>query len=156
MQTVSCLSVLLVHAEWLGFLTVFYPLLPQLMEQPGAPVSYEGSTFISKLEELSLSGLPLELAVVVLLVGGGCTVVAAALTGIASSLHSSRRQWREWKETAGNCGRQKGVVAGVASWVVFVIPEEGVLWTGVNFANRGSYGRRRVMLRDRSTAQGVE
>lgn len=67
-------------------------------------MSYEGSTFIGKLEELSLSGLPLELVVVV----GGCTVVAAALTGIASSLHSSRRQWREWKETDGNYGRQRG------------------------------------------------
>lgn len=30
-------------------------------------MSYEGSTFIGKLEELSLSGLPLELVVV----GGG-------------------------------------------------------------------------------------
>lgn len=63
-QTVPCLSVLLVHAEWLGFLIIFYPLLPQ---QRGAPMSYEGSTFIGKLEELSLSGLPLELVVV----GGG-------------------------------------------------------------------------------------
>lgn len=95
-------------------------------------MSYEGSTFIGKLEELSLSGLPLELelevAVAVVVVVGGCTVVAAALTGIASSLHSSRRQWREWKETHGNCGRQKGEVADVASGVLFAISGEGVLW----------------------------
>ena len=68
------------------------------------------------LEELSLSGLPLEVVVVV--VGCVCTVVvAAALTGIASSLHSSRRQWREWKETDGDCGRKKGVGANIAACV---------------------------------------
>lgn len=76
-------------------------------------MSYVGNTYIGKLEELSLSGLPL--VVVVVVVEGGCSVVAAALTGIASSLHSSRRQWREWKETDGYCGRQKGVVADIES-----------------------------------------
>lgn len=40
--------------------------------------------------------------------------MAAALTGIASSLHSSRRHWTEWKAT-DDCGRQKGVVADVVS-----------------------------------------
>lgn len=35
------LSLLLVHAEWLGFLLIFSPLLPQLMEQPGARMSWE-------------------------------------------------------------------------------------------------------------------
>lgn len=110
----QCLSVLLVHAEWLGFLIIFCPLLPQLMERTGSQMSYEGSTFIGKLEELSLSALPLELLLLVVVVGG-CTVVAAALPRIASSLHSSRRQWREWKETHGNCGRQKGVLADFAS-----------------------------------------
>ncbi|KAK5865699.1 hypothetical protein PBY51_019947 [Eleginops maclovinus] len=75
-------------------------------------MSFEESTFIGKLEELSLSGLPLELVVVV---GGGCIVVAAALTTIASSLHRSRRQGREGRDTHGNCGRQKGVVTGIAS-----------------------------------------
>lgn len=55
--TVSCSSVLLVHADWLGFLTIFCPLLPQLLEQTGAQISFERSTFIGNLEELSLSGL---------------------------------------------------------------------------------------------------
>lgn len=58
-------------------------------------MSYKGSTFIGKLEELSLSGLPLELVVGV--GGGECIVVAEALKRIASLLHSSRRQWRDWK-----------------------------------------------------------
>lgn len=104
-------------------------------------MSFEGSTFIGKLEELSLSGLSLELELVVVVVGCVCTVVvAAALTGIASSLHSSRRQWRqwrEWKETDGDCGRQKGVVADIASCVLFAISGEGVFVDGSEFGKRG-------------------
>lgn len=141
---VSCLSVLLVHAEWLGFLIIFCPLLPQLMEQPGARMSYKGSTFIGKLEELSLSGLPLELRV-----RGGSTVVvvvAAAQTGVASSLHGSRRQWRQWKETEGNCSWQKEAVTDPALCALFAKSGEGVLCTGVSLAKRGSYSRRCVSV----------
>lgn len=59
------LFILLVCTQWLGFLIIIYLLLPQLKEQPAARMSSERSTFIGKLEELSLSGLPLELVVVV-------------------------------------------------------------------------------------------
>lgn len=34
-------------------------------------------------------------------------MVAAALTGIASSLHSSRRHWTEWNAT-DDCGKTEG------------------------------------------------
>lgn len=47
--------------------------------------------------------------------GGGCTVVAGAFTGIASSLHSSRRQAREWSGTRGKLGTRGGEVADVGS-----------------------------------------
>lgn len=105
-------------------------------------MSYKRSTFIGKLEELSLSGLPLELVVVV----WGCTVVAAALTGVASSLHGSRRQWRERIETEGNCGRQKGIVRDPASCSFFAKSGEEVLCVGVSLAKRGSYSRRCVSV----------
>lgn len=61
------LSGVLVHAECLGFIVIFCPLLPPLMEQLGARMSYEGSTLIGKLEELSLSVSLLEL------LGGVCS-----------------------------------------------------------------------------------
>lgn len=114
-------------------------------------MSYDGSTFIGKLEELCLSGLPL-----VVVVGRACvrmcvccTVVAAELTGTASSLHSSRRQWRECKETVDR-GSQEGVVADVASGLLFAVSEEDALWIGVCLSGR------RELQQEAGKREGVE
>lgn len=76
------------------------------MEQPGAPVSYEGSTFIGKLEELSLSGLPLEQELVV--VGGGVYSGGSSVDGDSILIAQQpkavegveRNGWKLW-ETEG-------------------------------------------------------
>lgn len=113
-------------------------------------MSYQKNIFIGKLEELSLSGLLLELVVVVV----GCTVVAAALSGTASSLHSSRR--KEWKEADGNCERQRGVVADTASCVLFAAKRRCFV-DGSEFGKKGRETTAGgVLFRDRSTAEGVE
>lgn len=91
------------------------------MEQPGAPVSYEGSTFISKLEELSLSGLPLELAVVVLLVGGGLYSGGSSVDGDSILIAQQpkavegveRNGWKLW-ETEGSSGR-RCILSGICN-----------------------------------------
>lgn len=90
-------------------------------------MSYEANTFIGKLEELSLSDLPLELPVVV----GGLYSGGGSIDG----------GWHPHCTAAeGSGGSEKKRmeivrVGDVAHLVLFAVSEEGVLWMGGNFSN---------------------
>lgn len=120
-------------------------------------MSYEGSTFYRQV-----GGAQSEWFTAA---GGGEGVVVGVYSGgssvdggIASSLHSSRRQWREWKETNGNCVRQKEssgrrcILFFLLLFFFYLLYQKVFLWMGVDFTNGGSYSRRRVLFRNRSTA----
>lgn len=95
-------------------------------------MSYEGSTFYRQVGGTrsewftpGVAGGGVCVCVHARACVGWCIVVAAALAGIASSLHSSRRSGEKngWKLIV--------LVACDASWVLFSASEESVLWMGV-------------------------
>lgn len=99
---------------------------------------------ISELEELSLSGLLPERLVVCVRARvrarvGWCIVVAAALEGIASSLHSSRK-------SGGSGGKNEWKLIGICCVLGIIC---SLLWTGVFCSGR-------CVPFQESTAQGVE
>lgn len=108
------------------------------------------STFIGKLEEFSLSGLPLA--------GGGGVYSgdSSTHTGIASSLHSSRRQWREQGEADGHRGSRKGVATDTASCVVAALKKRCFV-SGREFgSSEGATAGGTARKRQASTAEGLE
>lgn len=90
-----CFSAILVRAEWLGFLLIFSPQLPQLREHPGAQISYEKGIFFSVCVFFyqQVEGVQSEWFTAA--AGGGvCSGDSSTHRDSIPLLHSSQRQWR--------------------------------------------------------------
>lgn len=87
-------------------------------------MSYKGSTFIGKLEELSLSGLPLELVVGV---GGGVYSCGRSIEE-DSILITQQPKAVEGLEKRMEIMRLKGSIGRFCIHSSFSIQDKGVLW----------------------------